>query len=168
MTLTALCGLKSLAPLRARSELPAVRKWINELHIRSADPERRMDTLSGGNQQKVIMARCMHVNARVLVLDEPTQGVDVGAVAEIHARIREAAATTSVLVCTSDSLELVSLCDEVIVLQRGRVVGRLVGDDITEQNLDRLQLAAMNRDEPALTGGEASTVGDRMMMGFDS
>lgn len=102
-----------------------------------------MDTLSGGNQQKVILARCLHVAPKALILDEPTQGVDVGAVMDIHARIRAIAAETSVVVCSSDSLELESLCDEVIVLQRGRVVGRLVGDDITEANLDRLQLATL-------------------------
>ena len=90
ITLAAMCSRKSLAPLTARSERPAVSHWINELKIRSARPERRMDTLSGGNQQKVILARCLHVKSRVMVLDEPTQGVDIGAVAEIHARVRAA------------------------------------------------------------------------------
>lgn len=160
-TLAAMCSRRSLAPLTARSERPAVNHWISELKIRSARPERRMDTLSGGNQQKVILARCLHVKSRVLVLDEPTQGVDIGAVAEIHARIRELAAETSVLICSSDSLELASLCDEVIVLQRGRVVGHLVGDEVTEHNLDRLQLGALDGAEEKLKMGATAMDRDR-------
>lgn len=143
MTLNAIMSKKPLGLLTARSEAADVRRWISQLEIRSATPEGGMDTLSGGNQQKVILARCLHVAPKALILDEPTQGVDVGAVMDIHARIRAIAAETSVVVCSSDSLELESLCDEVIVLQRGRVVGRLVGDDITEANLDRLQLATL-------------------------
>ncbi len=143
MTLSAMRGRRGLAPLTARSERPGVRKWISQLGIRSATPEGSIDTLSGGNQQKVILARCLLVKPRVLILDEPTQGVDVGAVLDIHSRIREIAADSAVLVCSSDSLELESLCSEVVVLQRGRVVGRLVGAEITEENLDRLQLSVV-------------------------
>ncbi len=151
VTLSSLRGKRLLSVLTARSERPDVRRWIKQLGIRSATPEGGMDTLSGGNQQKVILARCMHARPRILVLDEPTQGVDVGAIMDIHARIREIATESAVLVCSSDSLELASLCDEVVVLQRGQVVDRLVGDQITEENLDRLQLSVVTSEAPSRT-----------------
>jgi len=135
--------LKPLSVLTARKEGVGVLKWISRLNIRGASPEGSMNTLSGGNQQKVVLARCLNVRPKVLILDEPTQGVDVGASADIHARIREISRDTTVVVCSSDSLELTSLCTEVLVLQRGKVAGRLVGDNITEANLDHLQLAAL-------------------------
>ncbi len=140
LTLSQVIGRRGLSLLTARQEAGTVRDWISKLSIRSATPEGAISTLSGGNQQKVVLARCLNVKPRALILDEPTQGVDVGAVAEIHERIREISRHAAVVVCSSDSYELTSLCTEVIVLQRGHVVGHLHGDDITETNLDHLQL----------------------------
>ena len=154
MNLASLCSMRPLALLTARSERTQVWRWIKQLGIKSATPEGGIDTLSGGNQQKVVLARCMALAPRVLILDEPTQGVDVGAVFDIHARIREIAAESAVLVCSSDSLELASLCDEVIVLQRGYVVGRLVGSEITEDNLDRMQLSVVGSNSPTWSESE--------------
>ena len=143
LTLSSLRRRRPLGLLTARQERPLVRDWIARLTIRGATPEGSINTLSGGNQQKVILARSLSVKPKVLLLDEPTQGVDVGAVADIHARIREISRSSSVVVCSSDSYELATLCAEVIVLQRGREVGRLFGKDITEANLDHLQLATL-------------------------
>ena len=140
VTLSHVISRRGLSLLAARQEAGIVRNWISKLSIRSATPEGAISTLSGGNQQKVVLARCLNVKPRALILDEPTQGVDVGAVAEIHERIREISHHAAVVVCSSDSYELTSLCTEVIVLQRGHVVGHLHGDDITETNLHHLQL----------------------------
>jgi ABC-type sugar transport system ATPase subunit len=99
-----------------------------------------LSSLSGGNQQKAIFARWMATDARVLLLHDPTAGVDVGARAEIHQRVRElAAAGNAVLVVSTDLPELVELTDRVLVLDRGEVVSELTGAEVTEPAL----LAAM-------------------------
>jgi len=151
ITLSGLRRLRPLSLLTARREKAEVTAWISSLTIRGATTEGSMSTLSGGNQQKVILARSLNVKPKVFVLDEPTQGVDVGAVADIHSRIREVSHESSVVVCSSDSYELTALCTEVLVLQRGLVVGHLRGTDVTESNLDHLQLAHL----PASNSGES-------------
>src|SRR5262249_14347703 len=137
------------------AERPTVHAWISRLAIRSATPEGSMDELSGGNQQKVVLARCLLAEPLVLILDEPTQGVDVGAIADIHERVRAISINASVVVCSSDSYELVSLCDEVLVLQRGQIVGHLVDDDVNEAELDRLQLMSARIERAATVEGSS-------------
>ncbi|MCC7184991.1 MAG: sugar ABC transporter ATP-binding protein [Acidobacteria bacterium] len=91
------------------------------------------DELSGGNQQKVLLARWLATAPRVLLLDEPTKGVDVGAKFEIHEMIRQQAASgTACLVASSDLPEVLALCDRVLVMREGRVRGALAGADATE------------------------------------
>jgi ribose transport system ATP-binding protein len=117
--------------IRRRRELSDVREWLLRLDVRPPDPERMIATLSGGNQQKVVIARWLRQRPRVLVLDEPTQGVDVGAKAEIHALVDEAAARgTAVVVASTESEELARLCHRVLVLRGGRVIATLIGDRI--------------------------------------
>ena len=88
--------------------------------------------MSGGNQQKVILARWLRQNPQVLILDEPTQGVDVGAKAEIHALVDAAAeAGAAVLVASTESEELARLCDRVLVLRDGRITASLEGAQVT-------------------------------------
>jgi ribose transport system ATP-binding protein len=100
-----------------------------------------MRTLSGGNQQKVIVARALRVEPRVLVLDEPTAGVDVGAKAGIHQIVQDAAQSgAGVVVASTESEELVSLCDRVLVINHGRVTrdvltASLTADELTEMTL---------------------------------
>ena len=108
--------------------------WIDELDVRPPRAEAIIAELSGGNQQKVVMARWFRCTPRVLVLDEPTQGVDVGSKADIH-RLIDLASTqgTATVVCSSDSAELERLCSRVIVLQRGVVIAELHGADITQR-----------------------------------
>jgi len=132
---------RPLARTRPNAESRDTSRWIERLSIRGATVNGSMLTLSGGNQQKVVLARCLDVEPDVLVLDEPTQAVDVGAIAEIHSAIRELSATTTIVVCSSDNYELAALCSDVLVMHRGRVVAELSDADITEENLDRLTLA---------------------------
>jgi ABC-type sugar transport system ATPase subunit len=103
-------------------------------------PAGRVDTpvvaLSGGNQQKVVLARCLAAEPTVLVLDEPTRGVDVGAKQQIHDLIREqAAAGMCVIVSSSELGELLGLCSRLLVLHRGEVVATLTGDDLEETTI---------------------------------
>ena len=109
--------------------------------MRPPNGEALIGQLSGGNQQKVVMARWFRCRPKVLVLDEPTQGVDIGSKADIHRLIDQAAADgTATVVCTSDSAELERLCSRVIVLQRGVVIGELLGAEITSERIEEIQL----------------------------
>ncbi len=121
----------------ASSELAAFNRWTSKLGIKSADPRNQsIANLSGGNQQKVLLARWLERTSNPLVLVEPTRGVDVGARQEIYSAIRALAKEgQAVLVVTSDYEEAVQLADRVVVMQRGRQVAELGGNDVTAQNL---------------------------------
>jgi ribose transport system ATP-binding protein len=106
--------------------------WTTRLTVRPAEPERALNSLSGGNQQKVMIARWLRLQPKVLVLDEPTQGVDVVSKAEIHALVKaEADRGTAVVLVSTDDGELVSLSDRVIVLADG-----VQGSELTSDQLD--------------------------------
>ena len=104
--------------------------------IKAASDRLTMSALSGGNRQKVVLARWMRVEPRVLLLDEPTQGVDVGARSDIHNLLRGAAADgTAIVVASSDLDELELLCDRVLVLVQGKVAHELTGASINAKNI---------------------------------
>jgi ribose transport system ATP-binding protein len=123
--------------ITARDEARAYARWHGVLSIRSRnDPEQPIGTLSGGNQQKVLLGRWLESGSRVLVLVEPTRGVDVGARAEIYRLIRSLAADgVGVLVVTSDYEEVVQVADRALVMSRGTVSAQLVGDQVTVERL---------------------------------
>ncbi len=123
--------------ITARDEATAYNRWHNVLSVRSRnDPEQPIGTLSGGNQQKVLLGRWLESGSRVLVLVEPTRGVDVGARAEIYRLIRSLAADgIGVLVVTSDYEEVVQVADRALVMSRGAVSAQLVGDQVTVERL---------------------------------
>ncbi len=132
--------------LRRTIERDEAQRWLEELDIRPRRGDTDVDVLSGGNQQKVVMARVLRLEPSVLVLDEPTQGVDVGSKADIHRLVDGAAAGgAGVIVCSTDSDELARLADRVIVLQRGRVVAELTGTDITIERIEEAQLTSVGR-----------------------
>jgi len=125
--------------LHHRSADADARAAIGQFFVRTASERQDLSTLSGGNQQKVILARWLMRKPRVLLLDEPTQGVDVNARAEIYNLVRQAVADgCSVLVVTSDFEELSHVSDRVIVLNQGRVCAELSGPDITPTRLTEL------------------------------
>jgi ABC-type sugar transport system, ATPase component len=110
----------------------AARRAIERYQIKPADPETTFAALSGGNQQKVVMARWLDLAPEVILLDEPTQGVDVGARAALHAHMRDAAASgAGILVVSSDVQELAALSDRVIGMKNGRTQGELRGSAVT-------------------------------------
>lgn len=109
-------------------------KWIDRLDVRPKNPELLAMQLSGGNQQKVVLAKWIAADARILIVDEPTNGVDIGAKAEIHSIIREiAAAGTSVILISSELPEILSVSDRILVMRRGRIAGEFVNKDVTQE-----------------------------------
>jgi ribose transport system ATP-binding protein len=107
-----------------------------KMSVKAPSLEAPIEALSGGNQQKVVLGKWLQTNPCVLLLDEPTQGVDIAAKAEIHHLIDEAAANgVAVLVCSSDEAELERLCDRVVVLRHGRVACEYNGDEIQTRRL---------------------------------
>ena len=131
--------------LRHRRERSDVVHWLERLQVRPARSESAMAALSGGNQQKVVLARWLRQDPRVLVLDDPTQGVDVGAKAEIHGLIDAAAANgTAVLVLSSDHEELARLCHRVLVLRSGVVTDELHPPALTAERLTASTIGSLS------------------------
>jgi ribose transport system ATP-binding protein len=124
------------ALVNRQRELTAVRRELDQLDVRTPSTETPVAALSGGNQQKVVLARALLSRPGILIADEPTQGVDVGARAEIYRILRDASSGgVPVVVASSDAKELEGLCDRVIVMSRGQVVEELVGSEITEERI---------------------------------
>lgn len=129
-----------------RLESEAVGRELAGLAVKTPSAATTVAMLSGGNQQKVVLARALLSGPALVVADEPTQGVDVGARAEIYRILREVSQTgVPVVVCSSDAKELEGLCDRVIVMSRGHVVAQLVGAEITEEQIVRAAVASTSR-----------------------
>ncbi len=125
--------------LRRARETAETRRWIAQLGIRTRGTEAVIDSLSGGNQQKLLLARVLRHDPDVLLLDEPTAGVDVGAKADIHDLIRQrAAAGAAIILASSDLPELLMLCDRVVALREGAVAGCLTAEEASEPRLAAL------------------------------
>ncbi|WP_431510479.1 sugar ABC transporter ATP-binding protein [Variovorax sp. DAIF25] len=122
-TLSDLGAVSRLGWLRAAAERGIARRLVQTLRIRSRSEEQSVATLSGGNQQKVVFARWLHRECKVLLLDEPTRGVDVGARADLYAELdRMAEAGKALLMVSSDLRELMAMCDRIGVMHAGRLV----------------------------------------------
>jgi monosaccharide-transporting ATPase len=122
--------------------------FMKRLRIKASSPEQRVSELSGGNQQKVLLARWLCLNPKLLLLDEPTRGIDVGAKAEVQGLIDELARDgLAVVLISSDLEELVEGADRVVVLRAGTVVGELSGDEVSEHGI--MAALAASEDVPA-------------------
>jgi ribose transport system ATP-binding protein len=123
---------------------------IRDLAIKAQSPDQPVGRLSGGNQQKVVIGRWLQSAPKVLILDEPTRGVDIGARGEIHRLIRELAAKgMAVLVISSEPDELPDLCDRVLVMAEGRIVRELAGQRVTRNAIIEASYAASEQRIPA-------------------
>jgi ribose transport system ATP-binding protein len=122
--------------LNERAERAAAREQIQVLELRPDDPDRAAGALSGGNQQKILLARWLVHGTKVLLLDEPTRGVDVGARSEIDALIRRlAAAGTAVVIVSSEIEEVLGLADRVLVIGEGRVLASVPATELDEHGV---------------------------------
>jgi len=144
------CGFRSIRRERAVTE-----QWIHDLAIRSPGAAASADTLSGGNQQKLVLGKWLAARPRVLILDEPTRGVDVGAKAEIHRLIHELAAKgMATLLISSELPELLAVSDRILVLRSGAIAGELAREEATQEKVLSLALPSGSSDpSPASHAG---------------
>ncbi|WP_460992942.1 ATP-binding cassette domain-containing protein [Sinomonas soli] len=170
--LAALHKFRSARILNRKQELGRVGTSLEELAVKAPSLDAPVSALSGGNQQKVVMARALLSEPSMLVADEPTQGVDVGARAEIYRILREVSASgIPVIVNSSDAKELEGLCDDVIVMSRGRVVRTLSGDDVIEEKIIGAAVSATTKavhaEDLGTTDAKASASGIRRFLQGD-
>ena len=136
VTLSSVSRFSKAGFLNERAERKVTQEQFDALELRPADPDRAAMTLSGGNQQKILLARWLVHGTKVLLLDEPTRGVDVGARAEIYALIRRlAAAGNAVVIVSSEIEEVLGLADTVLVVADGRVLKTLPASQIDEHGV---------------------------------
>jgi ribose transport system ATP-binding protein len=131
--------------LRDRHERTATESLRKQLNLKAASIDAEAGTLSGGNQQKVALMKWLVSGCEVLLLDEPTRGVDVGAKVEIYRVINELAANgAAIIMVSSEMLVLIGLCDRVLVMRAGRIAGELSGANITEEAIIELAMGREN------------------------
>ncbi len=139
LSLPILNRLRRLGLIRQRAERALAREYFDRLRVRASGIDAPVMSLSGGNQQKIALAKWLASRCQILLIDEPTRGVDVGAKAEIHALIDELArAGAAVLMISSELPEILNLSTRIIVLRGGRLVGHLSRREASEESLIRL------------------------------
>lgn len=143
VTISDLGCLSDSGRLNHKRERAEVARWIDDLGIVASGPGASMTTLSGGNQQKALVARALRLNPAFLVLDDPTAGIDIGAREQVHSIIADHTdESMAVLITSTDSDELARLCDRVLVMSRGQVVAELRrGVDLDASSIDHAQVA---------------------------
>ncbi|TNH03273.1 sugar ABC transporter ATP-binding protein [Testudinibacter sp. TR-2022] len=145
-----LSNLKNLLTMKwfvnENRETDLIESYRQALSIKMASTSLEARKLSGGNQQKIILARCMSLNPKVLIVDEPTRGIDVGAKSEVHQVLFDMAKKgVAVLVISSDLPEIMAISDRIITLSEGKVTGEIHGDDATEEKLMSMMAIGVNR-----------------------
>ena len=134
--------------LRRGQEETLVESFRQKLGIRMASPDQAVGNLSGGNQQKVVLARWLALQPKVLIVDEPTRGIDVAAKAEVHALLYQLAGTgIAILAISSELPEILTISDRIVTMREGRVTGEVMRAEASEERL--MQLMALGRAEAA-------------------
>ncbi|MCA9166193.1 MAG: sugar ABC transporter ATP-binding protein [Planctomycetales bacterium] len=140
LTLSVLESLTRWGLIQRRPETNLVNELIRDLQVKTASVDSAAAALSGGNQQKLVIGKWLARQPKVLLLDEPTRGVDVGAKAQVHQLVRKLARDgIAALVISSELPELLALCDRIVVLRTGRIVGELPGPQARQEEI--LQMA---------------------------
>jgi ribose transport system ATP-binding protein len=143
ITLPALSRYSSVGLIVSDRECRAAKDVCQKLNVKAPSIEVKTGNLSGGNQQKVVLAKWLSLDPKVLIFDEPTRGIDVGAKAEIYDLMRELAKQgVAILMISSDMEEVLNISDRVAVMHEGRLTGILVRADCTEENVMRLAVGA--------------------------
>ncbi len=135
-TVSGLDRLTSFGVLRLKDEMTLVRKWITDLRIKTPSPEFMVVNMSGGNQQKVILARWLSLGIKVFIMDEPTRGIDVGSKAEIYQIMSDLAESgVAIIMISSELPEVLGMSDRVLVMREGRIVKELDRSEATEETV---------------------------------
>lgn len=138
VTLPSLGRISRKGFLRLAEEFALAREYTERLDLRAASLDTHVGNLSGGNQQKVVIAKWLATRPRVIILDEPTKGVDIGSKAAVHDFMAELAAQgLAVIMVSSEIPEVLGMSDRVIVMREGRIVAELAGDDLQPETLVR-------------------------------
>ena len=136
LTISQLHRISRFGILNKRKMKEITQEYIQRIKIKTPSPSTKIRTLSGGNQQKVVLSRWLAMHPDMIILDEPTRGIDVGAKGEIEELIKEIAEEgISVIYISSELDELVRGCDRVVVLSEGRKSGELVGSEISSESI---------------------------------
>ena len=138
VSMAALDRLEPLGRLRrrARPRAKLVEEYRRALNIRMASPEQLVVNLSGGNQQKVVLARWLALRPKVLIVDEPTRGIDVGAKVEVHNLLFEMARSGIAIIAISSELpEVLAISDRIVTMREGRVTGEIARDEADQEIL---------------------------------
>ena len=127
--------------IKAKKESSNTIGLINKLKIRAEDENQEVGKLSGGNQQKVALAKWLNRDCRILILDEPTRGVDIGAKVEIYNLINDLSQKgVAILVISSETSELTGICDRILVMRKGLIQRELVKNEFSEEYILRLSI----------------------------
>jgi ABC-type sugar transport system ATPase subunit len=141
ISMAVLPGLTPGGFLRPRRERALARRYMERLRIRATSPAQPVRSLSGGNQQKVVLAKWIAAEPRILILDEPTHGVDVGTKADVHRTISHLAAQgLTILLISSELPEILGMSDRVLVMREGQLVAELSREEATQERV--IQAAA--------------------------
>jgi inositol transport system ATP-binding protein len=136
VSIAALAGLSHAGFVRDRDELSLTERFRALLNIRMAHPEQKVVNLSGGNQQKVVLARWLALAPKILIVDEPTRGIDIGAKAEVHQHLESMAkAGMAVIAISSELAEVQAIADRILVMRGGRLAGSLARAEASEERL---------------------------------
>lgn len=128
--------LGKLSVINFDKKRKAAEEWIKALNIKPPYPDMIVQKLSGGNQQRVVIAKWLATNPKILIIDEPTNGIDVGAKREIHQLLRELASKGMGIIMVSSELpEVLAISDRVLVMRRGRITGTFDGDNVTQEEI---------------------------------
>ena len=146
ITLASLLAYARLLLVNRGSEIAASRAQRARLSIRTPSDQTQVATLSGGNQQKVVLAKWLSMRPRVVIFDEPTRGIDVGAKNEIYTLMRELADRgVSIMMISSDMEEVIGVSDRIAVMHEGRISGILQRPQFSEANVLRLAIGQISR-----------------------
>jgi galactofuranose transport system ATP-binding protein len=147
ITLANLKSFSSFGFVSKKKQDQVVNEFIKRMAIKTPNADQKIKNLSGGNQQKVLLARWLALNPNLLILDEPTRGIDVGAKSEIHSLINELSQEgLGILLISSEFDELIHNSDRIVVLREGRKVGELTGEERTQENI--MKVIAENGKSP--------------------
>lgn len=136
IAVTCLDDMTKTGILKEEDEKSLSQGWVEHIGVATKDHTLPVMTLSGGNQQKVVLARCLATNPKVLILNGPTVGVDIGAKYDIHKLLRNLAQEgMAILVVSDDVAEVTALCDRAIIMKGGQIAGKLEGDELNNDNL---------------------------------